>query len=465
VARLLTKQNAPRRVSILGAGRSGLAAAKIFVELGSTVFVSDTCESQKLDFTLASNGLAQVAHEASEHSSRVLDCDVIILSPGIPSDIPILKQAHKAGIPVWSEMELGFRLSAAPYLAVTGSTGKSTTVSLLGAIMEAAGKPNVVAGNIGLPVSNAVGAIPAEGFIVAEVSSFQLENIDAFHPKVAAIVNLLKNHLDRYESEEAYYDAKKEIIRNMTRDDTLVLNANDDRLVAWAAEAGKRTNIMFYGRAMEGYDCAYHLDSTMYISRNGSVERLLDLSTMKLAGNHNYDNACCAAAMASVVKINSGAIAAGLCAFGGLPHRLEYVGEVKGVRFYNDSKATTAESMVCAVSAFSRNVHLIAGGRDKGCEFSLVSDALRRFARSVVLIGEAADRMQREWKGTTAISRAASLDEAVRQAFASAVPGDVVVLSPGCSSFDMFRDYEDRGQKFRDSVKALASQEGGSKNA
>jgi UDP-N-acetylmuramoylalanine--D-glutamate ligase len=458
VERRLTENNKPHKVSILGAGRSGIAAARIFIEFGSEVFISDTMDAQKLDFCLATNGCAHLSHEAGGHSRRVLETEVIILSPGIPSDIPILRQAREKGIPVWSEMELGFRLSAAPWLAVTGSTGKSTTVSLLGAIMAAAGKQHVVAGNIGLPVSGAVQAVPATGVIVAEVSSFQLENIDAFRPKSAAIVNLLKNHLDRYKSAEDYYNAKKEIARNMTAADTVVLNAADELLVAWADTMRHKVRIVFFGRAMQGFDSVWHQDSTMYCTRDSVTERLVDLSGMHLKGAHNYDNACAAAALALTLPVNTGAIADGLCSFRGLPHRLEFVAEIDGVRYFNDSKATTAESVLCAVSAFGPCVHLIAGGRDKGCDFSIVTEAIGRYAKSITLIGEAADRMQREWKGMTTIVRAGTLDEAVVRARAAARPGDVVVLSPGCSSYDMFRDYEERGQKFIEIVKTISSE-------
>jgi UDP-N-acetylmuramoylalanine--D-glutamate ligase len=452
---ILTESNRPKRVSILGAGRSGIAAAKIFAELGSPVFISDTMNKERLDFALATNGCAHMEHEAEGHSRRVLEADVIVLSPGIPSDIPILRQARKRAIAVWSEIELGFRLSRAPWLAVTGSTGKSTTVSLLGAILTAAGKQHVVAGNIGLAVSNVVSGIPQQGFVVAEVSSFQLENIDAFKPQAAAVLNLLKNHLDRYDSEEAYYNAKKEIARNMTRDDTLVLNAGDERLCTWGEEMKSRTNILYYGRCVEGFACVWHLDGNMYCRRGASNERLLDLRVMKLQGSHNYDNACAAAALALAGRIDTGAVAAGLSEFGGLPHRLEFVGEIDGVRFYNDSKATTAESVVAAVSAFAANVHLIAGGRDKGCDFSMAREAIKNHARSVTLIGEAAERISAEWRGLTDIRIVDSLQEAVHAAHAIAREGDVVVLSPGCSSYDMFRDFEERGDIFKEIVNRL----------
>jgi UDP-N-acetylmuramoylalanine--D-glutamate ligase len=419
------------------------------------VFISDTSPAEKLEAVLAQNRCGHVPHEAGGHTARVLEADVIVLSPGIPSDLPILVEARRRGIAVWSEIELAFRFTKGKYIAVTGSSGKSTTVSLLGAIMEASHTPHVVAGNIGLPLISVAPALGEDSIVVAEISSFQLENIDLFRPHVAMVINLMKNHLDRYESEDAYYDAKKKIARNLTKKDYLVLNAGDARLRKWAGEFEGKTNIVFFGSKEVEADCVWCDGATVRARFGGQSETLFDVKTMKIHGRHNYENACAAAAAAKAAGAANESIAAGIASFAGLEHRLEYVAEVRGIRYFNDSKSTTAESIVCAVSAFDNNVFLIAGGRDKGCNFSIVKEPIARYVKGICLIGEAADRMQEEWSGHAPIARAASLSDALASVSGKASRGDVVVFSPGCSSFDMFNNFEHRGEVFKQLVHEL----------
>lgn len=448
----------PTRVSVIGAARSGLAAASFFNERGTEVFISDSCAEQKLISTLVSKGLGELEHESSAHTERVLDCDIIVLSPGVPSDLPILKRAKEVGIPVWSEMELGFRAAKAVFLAITGSTGKSTTVSLLGEILKSAGKESVVAGNIGIPVISIVPQLSEKGFVAAEVSSFQLENIDQFKPKAAAVLNFMKNHLDRYLSEDDYYNAKKEIARNFNKENYLVLNANDSRLFEWAKEMEKKTNVIFFGADVTGYDsfwCEQDTLSYRFAKQSGDV---LKFSEMQIKGRHNQDNACVAAALAKVVSIDDRFIKSGICSFSGLPHRLEFVDSINEVGWYNDSKSTTAESVAVAVSAFEHGVHLIAGGKDKGCDFAVVNDAIKAHVKGIILIGEAASRMEKQWNGLAPIYQCKTLKDAIDTANEKAKPGDNVVFSPGCSSFDMFTSYEERGAIFRQLVKELGNE-------
>jgi UDP-N-acetylmuramoylalanine--D-glutamate ligase len=454
----LPKSYVPKSASIIGAARSGIAAAKFLAAKGVSVFISDSCSPEKLEKILAENGLFRIRHEAGGHTEALLSSEVIVLSPGVPSDLPILKNARARNIPVWSEIELAYRFSDATWMAMTGSSGKSTTVSLLGSIMEASAAKYVVAGNIGVPLIGAVNTLSHSGFVVAEVSSFQLENIDLFRPHVAVVINLLKNHLDRYENEEAYYNAKKEIARNLTPDDVLILNGKDARLRVWAEEFADRSTIAFFGTCERDHDCAYCENGILYTQFGGVTEAVVELDKMRISGPHNQDNACAAALAAKSVGLPGKAIASGIVSFAGLPHRMEFVAEVNGVRYFNDSKATTAESVLCAVTAFGRNVHLIAGGRDKGCDFSIVKDAIRTNARGVYLIGEAAGRISHEWDGLAPLAVYVSLEAAVRQAGANALSGDVVVLSPGCSSFDMFTSYEDRGEAFKTIVRHLGEE-------
>jgi UDP-N-acetylmuramoylalanine--D-glutamate ligase len=444
----------PKSVTVLGAARSGVAAAVYFTNKNIPVFVSDSCPLSKLKSILESNGLGHLTYEAGGHTGKALECELIILSPGIPSDIPVLIEARRRGISVWSEMELGYRASKATILAITGSTGKSTTTSLLGAALEACGKESAVAGNIGIPVIAAVPQLSAGAIAAVEVSSFQLENIDKFCPLGAAVLNFMKNHLDRYNSEDDYYNAKKEIARNFTKENFLVLNASDPRLLDWADQMKSRTNVIFFNRCIEGHDCFWPENGELKYRYAGNTGEILRFDEMKIKGSHNHENACAAAALAKIAGLQDQCIRKGICGFGGLPHRLEFVGEVNGIPYYNDSKSTTAESIVVAVSAFPR-VHLIAGGRDKGCDFSVTAEVIRNHAVGIYLIGEAAERMQREWDDLAPVIRASTLLEAIETVAKKAKSGDAVVFSPGCSSFDMFNNYEHRGDTFREIVRSL----------
>ncbi|MFP4163249.1 MAG: UDP-N-acetylmuramoyl-L-alanine--D-glutamate ligase [Chitinispirillaceae bacterium] len=446
----------PERVTVIGAARSGIAAAKYLHARGCSVFISEKCGQEPLQKVLQNAGLKHLECEANGHTDKVLDSGLIILSPGVRSDLDILKKAARYSIPVWSEMELGFRVSKAPFLAVTGSSGKSTTVSLLGSVLKSSGQEHVVAGNIGLPVISATPDLQENAIVVAEVSSFQLETIDSFRPRVAAVLNLLKNHLDRYSDEEEYYDAKKRIASNLNKDNYLVLNTNDKRLMDWADEMSLKTNVVCFGSGDNGRDGVFHENGSIFYRLNRCNGVLLDdVSEMKLSGRHNYENASAAAAVALCAGVKPEDIAEGLCSFAGLPHRLEYVGETHGVAFYNDSKSTTAESIECAVGAFDSNVHLIAGGKDKGCDFSVVDEAIKKNVKSIVLIGEASERMSRQWRNIVPVQRVGSLEQALCTSFDSACKGEKVVFSPGCSSFDMFRNFEHRGEMFKQAVKNL----------
>jgi UDP-N-acetylmuramoylalanine--D-glutamate ligase len=455
---------APGRVAVIGVAKSGIAAARYFCARGSGVFVSDVCSRERLDEILRENGLAgRVESEAGGHSDKISDCELIILSPGVRSDLETLKNASAKGIPVWSEMELGFRVSKAPFLAVTGSSGKSTTVSLLASAMVGAGFDAHLAGNIGTPVIDVTPQLSDGAVVVAEVSSFQLETIDTFKPKVAAVINLMKNHLDRYGCEEDYYNAKKRIAENLTMDECLVLNSDDPRLLSWVGDFTPHTRVTMFGSHSSNGDCVYLSGDAICYRFNGASGVILDnVGRMKLGGRHNRMNACAAAAVALAAGADPARVGHGLCEFAGLPHRLEFVAEAGGVAFYNDSKSTTAESIECAVSAFgSKCVHLIAGGRDKGCDFSLISESIRGCVKNIVLIGEAKERIAAQWDGVAPIHICATLEEAVSVASGLAVGGEKVVFSPGCSSFDMFRNFEHRGDTFREIANGLVSREGG----
>ncbi|MBD3320114.1 MAG: UDP-N-acetylmuramoyl-L-alanine--D-glutamate ligase [Chitinivibrionales bacterium] len=447
----------PSSVAVLGAGTSGIAATQYLVERGIRVFISDVCDRESLDFRLAANDLAAVPHEAGGHSDAILRYEAIVVSPGIPTGIPVIEQAVKNGIPVWSEIELAFRICKAPVLAVTGSTGKSTTVCFLGSILEHAGKRAPVVGNIGVPAISSVASLGRDDWAVIEVSSFQLENIDRFKPRGACVLNLLANHLDRYKNMKEYGHAKKQIAKNLNGDNFLVLNASDPLLEQWAGELQHATAIVRFGSGEVPGECAWYEGGMIHYRLDRDMEGSIDISGMALVGAHNRRNACAAAAMALRIGVPPAAVEKGICNFRGLPHRLEFVTEIGGVKFYNDSKATTAESVKSAIEAFANPVHLIAGGKDKGCDFKSVRRAVEDRVNTVYCIGEAAARIKQTWHGAAKIRMCESLSEAVMKAHGAAHDNDIVLLSPGCSSFDMFDNFEHRGEIYKKSVLSLES--------
>ncbi len=454
------KTQLPRSATILGAAKSGLAAATYLRSKGVSLFLSDTMEQSALAGVLGNAGLSGIAFEGNAHSDRCLQSECIILSPGIPAVLPLLIEARNRGIPVWSEIELAFNETAATIVALTGSSGKSTTVSLCGAALNAGGKNAVVAGNIGVAAISKLPQLSDSDIAVLEVSSFQLETIEHFKPAVAGIINLMKNHLDRYSDEHAYYAAKRMIAANMGRSDLLVLNADDPILTSWVAAFAATTQVAFFGVGKPSHRGVYIVGNTLVSTMDESEKVILDLREMKLVGMHNWYNAAAAAALALGAGAHPANAMQGMCTFTGLPHRLEYVDTITGVAFYNDSKSTTAESIQCAIRAFNGNVHLIAGGRDKGCEFEILQSELAQRVREVILIGEASDRIAIIFDGLVPVVKASSLDNAMALSLANASIGDVVVFSPGCSSFDMFKNYEHRGEVFRQIVARLKARAG-----
>jgi len=449
------KKYLPKKVAVIGAARSGICSAKYLKQKGIDVFLSDICSKEKLEKLIESSNLKDIKYEYGNHSDKILDNDLIILSPGVRSDLPILQAAKIKGIPIWSEIELAYRITDAKFLAVTGSSGKSTTVSILGEIFKTAKKNGIVAGNIGIPLVKVVENLTKDDFVIAEISSFQLENIDMFRPFSAAIINLMKNHLDRYEKAEDYYNAKKNIAKNFTKENFLILNKCDKLLYDFANQMKDKTNIFFFGEQTPDTFSIWIEDTSILTNYNNNKRKILDVNDMFLKGKHNWFNACAAAALALTAGIEDKYIKEGICSFKGLPHRMEFIEEINGVKYYNDSKATTAESVLCAINSFEKGVHLISGGRDKGCDFSILKDAIKSKVKNVYLIGEAAKRIYNEWKGLTNIETYDSLESALHSAKNNAVMGDVVILSPGCSSFDMFENYEHRGETFAMIVRKL----------
>ncbi|HAS52915.1 MAG: UDP-N-acetylmuramoylalanine--D-glutamate ligase [Nitrospirae bacterium GWC2_57_13] len=438
-----------KKVTVVGLARSGVAAARALAALGAEVTVTDRKPLDQLGPQLKALGSGFVKVAAGGHPDRIFrNADLVVLSPGVPKIAP-LAEAQRRGVKVISELELGWLLSDSLFVGITGTNGKSTVTTLVGLMLERAGKQVLVAGNIGTALTDDPSGLRKKDWIVAEISSFQLEDIDAFRPRVAAVLNVTQDHLDRYHGMDEYAGAKARIFMNQKKDDVLVLNADDPLVRAMAGLA--RSQVVLFSRLKNIPDG---------ICRQGDAllwkgERLISVDEIRIKGVHNIENAMAAAALSIAAGADNGAVAAVLREFPGLEHRLELVREKDGVTFINDSKGTNVGAVIKSVEGFTRPVILIAGGLDKGSDFSPLHGLFKEKVKLLVLIGKAAGAMEEALGSATETVVAKTLQEAVRLASTKAVSGDVVLLSPACASFDMFRDFEDRGKQFKDAVMKL----------
>ena len=442
-----------KKWTVLGAARSGVAVAGLLKRHGADVFLSEMAhreEKREEADILAKNGIAS---EFGEHSKRILEANGVVVSPGIALSSSVMQMIEDAGIPVWSEIEVASWFCDAPMIAVTGSNGKSTTTALMGSMFRCAGTPCVVAGNIGQPFSDYVESIKSGGVVVLEVSSFQLETIDAFHPSVAVFLNLTPDHLDRHGTMEAYGELKARIFENQVASDYLVYNGLDEKVVEWTKRA--RSERVVFGVEADSLKCGYVYQGMLTLQLGQKPEAICPVESMSLRGEHNVSNALAAALAARLMGTDGKAIAEALQTYRALPHRMEFVRTVDGVDYVNDSKATNVDAVWYALGSFSAPVILIAGGRDKDADFRLLRQRVGERARSVVLLGEAADKLEQALQGICPLIRVDSLEEAVEKAREVAQPHDVVLLSPACASFDMFKNFEDRGDRFKALVEQL----------
>jgi len=444
-----------KRVLVVGLARSGQAVALCLCRRGALVTVTDVRPPHAFQALLPELMAEKIGLELGSHREETfLRQDLVVVSPGVPWDLPQLVAARKHGIPVVPEVEAASWFLEGIFIGVTGSNGKTTTATLLGKILEASGFPTFVGGNIGVPLSSAVDHVQPGSYLVTELSSFQLEAIQDFRPHVAVFLNLSPNHLDRHPSLEAYALAKRQIFRNQQPDDYAVLN-RDDPAVAGLASAIPSQKVFFSRRL--------HLPEGLFV-RNGHVvyrvghlERILfETRDVALRGGFNLEDVLAATAAACVVGADFDAVRAAIREFRGVEHRLEFVQSVQGVEFYNNSKATSVDATVKSLEAFERGVHLILGGKDKGAPYAPLRPLLPNRVRELLLIGAAAERIAKELSGAAELVPAGDLATAVREAFRRAEPGDVVLLAPACSSFDQFQDFEHRGWVFKELVHDLA---------
>jgi UDP-N-acetylmuramoylalanine--D-glutamate ligase len=440
-----------RRVTVVGAARSGLAAAELLVSRGARVTLSeakDTCPAAPRMEALG------VRMELGGHEpSTLTSSDLIVVSPGVPLEQPAVAAARAAGVPVVSEIELASRWLRGRLVAITGTKGKSTTTTLTTRILEASGLTARAGGNIGAPLSAQVADSTPDTVHVVEVSSFQLESSDTFHPWIAALLNFSADHLDRHPTLEAYAAAKARIFARQTPDDWAVLNADDPQVAALAAAAAARRRLFGFDAVTEGVTVA----GGQIVEREGkTVTPLAPVSALRVPGRHTLSDVLAAAAVSRLAGASAAGVAAAVAAFRGIEHAMELAGEIGGVRFVNDSKATTIESARAAIGSVEPPVAVILGGKHKAGDFADLRDALRARARVVVAMGEAAPSIVDRLTGVVPIVTARSMEAAVRAAFEHVRPEGTVLLSPACSSFDMFADFAERGRRFKEEVARLA---------
>lgn len=442
-----------RDVAILGLGREGLALARFLAQKGTEVTVSDLKSAEELAGPIAELKGLPVRYLLGGHPAELLEAEAIFVSPGVPLEIPILVEARRRGIPLESETRLFFSLCPAPIAAITGSSGKSTTTALVGEMLKASGFRTFVGGNIGSPLTPYLGEIGPEDQVVMELSSFQLEMLEV-SPHIAAVLNITPNHLDRHPSMEAYIQAKSHILRYQRPQDWAILGRDDPN--AYRLRQLCRGRLVTFGLEDGGEEGSFLCGKDIALRLGGQEEVICAQADIRLQGQHNLLNVLAAGAVARLAGASRPAIAAAIASFTGLPHRLELVRELRGVRYYDDSIATSPERTIAALQSFPEPIVLLAGGRDKHLPMEEMAQLIRERVRQLILFGEAAEKIERVVGGPPPeLARVSGMEEAVHLAAQKARPGEVVLLAPACTSFDMYPDFAARGEHFKELVNGL----------
>ena len=464
-----------KNIVVVGLGRTGLASARFLHQKGARVLVADTADETQLADSVRTLREMGVALELGPHRiNSFQNADLIVVSPGVSHTIEPIEQAKSRGIPLMSEVELASKFIQEPIVAVTGTNGKTTTTELLGQMLKNSGISVFVGGNIGNPLIEYVAGGQKKQVVVAEISSFQLDTIDSFRPKVSVLLNITADHLDRYPDFEAYADSKIRIFNNQQPDDVAVLNGSDPLIRAKTKEI--KSQRLFFP-AIEANEQGAVLNGKKIILNLTKLEKIhpeirnlksairnrgyLDIAKIRLRGRHNFENACAASLAALAAGATLEGIQKTLDDFKGLAHRLEQVATVNGVHYYNDSKATNVDGVLRALDSFSKPVLLLMGGRDKGSNFSVLQDRIRAHAKALIVMGEAAEAIRSALGQLLPTKVAASMQDAVTMAFQDADPQDVVLFSPGCASFDWYKNYAERGDDFRRTVKEIKKKASG----
>ena len=445
-----------KRVLVVGLGKSGTASALFLKAHGARVTASDSKTfdqfSQEIPLLLDHG----IVVETGGHGERTFqEQDLIVVSPGVPVDAPALVQARARGEMVIGEVELAAQFFPGRIVAITGSNGKTTTTTLAGEILAAGGFSTVVGGNIGTPAISLVESADRNTIGVLEISSFQLETIQTFHPKIAVVLNVTPDHLDRHHTFAAYVDAKARIFENQNPHDFAVLNADDPTCVQMASRT--RAQVFWFSRKTEVRQGAFVSQGRVLFHDSDGEREIMLVSEIPLKGAHNVENALAGVCVGALLGCKAEKIRGVIAHFKAVEHRLEFVATVGGVEYYNDSKATNVDATIKALESFPANIHLILGGKDKGSDYSVLNDLLRQRVKRVYTIGAAAEKIESQIKGAE-IVQAGTLESAIKRAAAGAEPGDVVLLAPACASFDQFRNYEHRGKIFKDTVRELTGQ-------
>jgi UDP-N-acetylmuramoylalanine--D-glutamate ligase len=445
---------------VVGAGRSGLASARFLLERGASVVLTDAKSEQALETEVAP--LKEIARHSGElilqleghKKDSFRECDFVVVSPGVSLALPEFEISRQSGIPIMAEVELAYRHLNGKIIGITGSNGKTTTTTLVSELMAGAGFKTYAAGNIGVPLISLAANSSSEDIYSVELSSFQLEGIREFRPFIGSILNLTPDHLDRYAGFEKYIEAKKRIFMNQRNSDFAVLNADDARTEAIAAAVPSKPVLFSRHRNLD--NGAFVRNGRIIYKDEAGEKDLFSVNAIGLKGAHNLENVLAACAMAILAGASAESLEESVRKFKGVEHRIEWVGEFQGVQYYNDSKATNVDAAIKALEAFPGGILLIAGGRDKNGDFSVMKKLVRERVKHLVLIGEAANKIRTALSDATDTSGAGTMQEAVLMCRRFARPGDVVLLAPACASFDMFGNYEQRGRVFKEAVRALA---------
>ncbi|MBU1205705.1 MAG: UDP-N-acetylmuramoyl-L-alanine--D-glutamate ligase [Proteobacteria bacterium] len=451
-----------KKVLVVGLARTGIAAARFLARQGVRLKISEAKPAQEIEAARKALQDLPVEWELGGHTIQFFgEEDLIVVSPGVPMDIEPLVQARANGIPVISEMELAFKFLRRPLIGITGTNGKTTTTTLIGEMLRASGRKAFVGGNIGNPLIEYVGGPQEEEWVVAEISSFQLEGIVDFRPQISILLNITEDHLDRYPNFQEYIRAKGKILQNQGKDDYTLLNA-DDPLTFQFAHRVESQVILFSSQRAVPVGCFLEKGAIFFQGGDGKKERF-GLERLKIRGAHNLENIMAAVAAGKICGCPSEVLQKVMEEFPGLEHRLEWVQDIDGVSFFNDSKGTNVGSVVKSLMSFREPVLLIAGGKDKGGDYSPLKNMIVTQVKGMALIGEAQERMEEALGGLTETVQLGTLEEAVHWASSKASPGDVVLLSPACSSFDMFENYQERGKRFKTIVQELSKNSPGKK--
>jgi UDP-N-acetylmuramoylalanine--D-glutamate ligase len=447
-----------KKVVVVGLARSGVAAANRLHEMGARVFVTDSKDPSQLKESLGhlSSGIEV---ETGGHTDQAfVDAGLIVVSPGVPMIIPPLMNARVQGVEVISEVELAYRIFPGKYIGITGTNGKSTTTALIGEILKEAGQDVKVGGNIGIPLTDLAHQATPQTTFVVELSSFQLEGIQEFRPDVAVLLNISPDHLDRYPGMEAYAEAKARIFSNQRPEDVAVVNRDDPWVTVMSKDLRSEVIPISLTRKVDGG--LYCSEGKIFSTLPSSQGEVITVDAMRIKGVHNIENALAAAAASLAWGCDMESVRSVLKTFPGLPHRMEFVDEIHGVQFINDSKGTNIGAVIRSLQSLAGGIHLIAGGRGKESGYHPLKELVTERVQTLILIGEAATEIERDLKGATEIRHAQSLEEAVRMAFKKSRKGDSVLLSPACASFDMFVNFEERGRVFVEEVRKIKDEEG-----